>query len=380
MNKQLILKCLPLFSILCTIGTLIGFAVDRVSGRAISNFQFFKQGLTPDGIHYELRALRFIGINDYEALSSIRAQYEPTGFSVTEYFLNPDSWEAALVDPRLLFPLLSVIFVKFLGLAGFFIIPMACFALLVLSPLYFNYKFLDNGQKQFSFVLVILLMTSFYNKFNILANTTDGLSAFLIVILSLLLMKNYYKRESRWDYFLIPFFCLLACMTRQNEIYVSGLVIIFFLNKFSKDRKVATFITLNSFIFVSSWLIFSFARYKNYAIITNSSGQELGGTSLIKDVIGLILRFPQTLFIEFFQLFVRDIGVFMLLIIAILVSFSLKKITLVQQFFTWILFSGIILTSLNGSFGSGFRYAIPSIFIATFVILEKWNKQDEHNV
>ena len=210
MNKQLILKCLPLFSILCTIGTLIGFAVDRVSGRAISNFQFFKQGLTPDGIHYELRALRFIGINDYEALSSIRAQYEPTGFSVTEYFLNPDSWEAALVDPRLLFPLLSVIFVKFLGLAGFFIIPMACFALLVLSPLYFNYKFLDNGQKQFSFVLVILLMTSFYNKFNILANTTDGLSAFLIVILSLLLMKNYYKRESRWDYFLIPFFCLLA--------------------------------------------------------------------------------------------------------------------------------------------------------------------------
>ena len=380
MNKQLILKCLPLFSILCTIGTLIGFAVDRVSGRAISNFQFFKQGLTPDGIHYELRALRFIGINDYEALSSIRAQYEPTGFSVTEYFLNPDSWEAALVDPRLLFPLLSVIFVKFLGLAGFFIIPMACFALLVLSPLYFNYKFLDNGQKQFSFVLVILLMTSFYNKFNILANTTDGLSAFLIVILSLLLMKNYYKRESRWDYFLIPFFCLLACMTRQNEIYVSGLVIIFFLNKFSKDRKVATFITLNSFIFVSSWLIFSFARYKNYAIITNSSGQELGGTSLIKDIIGLILRFPQTLFIEFFQLFVRDIGVFMLLIIAILVSFSLKKITLVQQFFTWILFSGIILTSLNGSFGSGFRYAIPSIFIATFVILEKWNKQDEHNV
>ena len=380
MNKQLILKCLPLFSILCTIGTLIGFAVDRVSGRAISNFQFFKQGLTPDGIHYELRALRFIGINDYEALSSIRAQYEPTGFSVTEYFLNPDSWEAALVDPRLLFPLLSVIFVKFLGLAGFFIIPMACFALLVLSPLYFNYKFLDNGQKQFSFVLVILVMTSFYNKFNILANTTDGLSAFLIVILSLLLMKNYYKRESRWDYFLIPFFCLLACMTRQNEIYVSGLVIIFFLNKFSKDRKVATFITLNSFIFVSSWLIFSFARYKNYAIITNSSGQELGGTSLIKDIIGLILRFPQTLFIEFFQLFVRDIGVFMLLIIAILVSFSLKKITLVQQFFTWILFSGIILTSLNGSFGSGFRYAIPSIFIATFVILEKWNKQDEHNV
>ena len=183
MSKQLILKGLPLFSILCTIGTLIGFAVDRVSGRAISNFQFFKQGLTPDGIHYELRALRFIGINDYEALSSIRAQYEPTGFSVTEYFLNPESWEAALVDPRLLFPLLSVIFVKFLGLAGFFIIPMACFALLVLSPLYFNYKFLDNGQKQFSFVLVILLMSSFYNKFNILANTTDGLSAFLIVFL-----------------------------------------------------------------------------------------------------------------------------------------------------------------------------------------------------
>ena len=376
MSKQLILKGLPLFSILCTIGTLIGFAVDRVSGRAISNFQFFKQGLTPDGIHYELRALRFIGINDYEALSSIRAQYEPTGFSVTEYFLNPESWEAALVDPRLLFPLLSVIFVKFLGLAGFFIIPMACFALLVLSPLYFNYKFLDNGQKQFSFVLVILLMSSFYNKFNILANTTDGLSAFLIVFLTLLLMKKYYKRESRWDYFLIPFFCLLACMTRQNEIYVSGLVIIFFLNKFSKDRKVATVIALNSFIFVSSWLIFSFARYKNYAIITNSSGQELGGSSLINDIIGLFLKFPQTLSIEFFQLFVRDIGVFMLLIIAILVSFPLKRITLVQQFFAWILFSGIILTSLNGSFGSGFRYAIPSIFIATFVILENWNKQN----
>jgi hypothetical protein len=375
MTRNLLLKLLPAFSILATLGTLIGFAIDRVSGRAISNFQFFKQGLMPDGIHYEVRTLRFLGKVDSEILTSIGAQYKHTGLVVTEYFLNPDSWEAALVDPRILFSLLSIIFVKLLGLTGFFVVPMSCFALLSLSPLYFNKQFLDNRQKTLAFGLVLLLVGSFYAKFNLLANTTDGLSAFLIVQLVLLMLKNFYGKVSKWDTLTIPLTCLLACMTRQNEIYVAGLVLIFFFNKRRENRKVATFVTLNSLIMISIWFLYSFVNYNNYAIITDSSGESLGGASLVTDVLGLVFKLPQILAIESFQLLIRDVGVFVILLIAISLIFPLKSITITQQMFLWVMFSGILLTSVNGSFGSGFRYAMPCIYLAAFSILEFWSKR-----
>jgi hypothetical protein len=152
MTRKFLLKGIPVFSVIATLGTLIGFAVDRVAGRSLSNFQFFKQGLTPDGIHYEVRTLRFLGMNDLEILNTIGAQYKHTGFLVTDYFLYPDRWEAALVDPRLLLPLLSIVFVKIFGLTGFFIVPIVCFALLALSPFYFNARFLGSNQNQLSFV------------------------------------------------------------------------------------------------------------------------------------------------------------------------------------------------------------------------------------
>jgi len=377
MNRNLLLKLFPAFSIIATLGTLIGFAVDRVSGRAISNFQFFKQGLMPDGIHYEVRTLRFLGKVDSEILTSIGAQYKHTGLVVTEYFLSPDSWEAALVDPRILFPLLSIIFVKLFGLTGFFVVPMSCFALLSLSPLYFNKKFLGNRQKTLAFGLVLLLVGSFYAKFNILANTTDGLSAFLLVLLVLLILKNYHDDENRWDQFSIPLTCLLGCMTRQNEIYIAGLVLIFYFNKRRQNIKVARLIALNSVILTSIWFLYSYISYNNYAIITDSNGNSLGGASLITDALGLIIKLPQILAIESFQLLIRDVGVFAILLIALSLIFPLKKITITQQMFLWVMFSGILLTSVNGSFGSGFRYAMPCIYLATFSLMEFWSESNE---
>ena len=164
-------------------------------------------------------------------------------------------------------------------------------------------------------------------------------------------------------------------MTRQNEIYIFGLMIIFFLHKFGKDRKKAILITLNSTILIILWITFSFVKYNNYAIITDSSGQSLGGASLMNDILALVIRLPQTILIELFQLLIRDTGIFLLIIIAIIIIFPLKKITMLQQFFLWMLFSGILLTSVNGSLGSGFRYAMPSIFVSAFSVLEFWNKQ-----
>ena len=254
---------------------------------------------------------------------------------------------------------------------------MACFALLSLTPLYFNSRYLGNKQKALSFGLVLILVGSFYAKFNILANTTDGLSAFLVVLLVLFLIKNYSEKVAKWDLIVIPFICLLACMTRQNEIYIAGLILIFFFKKYRKNRKEAIFITLNSGILISIWLIYSFINYNNYAIITDSSGNSLGGANLVTDILGLLVKLPQTLMIESFQLLMRDVGVFLILVTAVLIIFPLKKITITQQMFLWVMFSGILLTSVNGSLGSGFRYAIPSIYLAAFSILEFWNKRHD---
>jgi len=41
-------------------GSICGLVIDRTSGRSLSNFEYFKKGLTPDGLHYSVQTLRIL--------------------------------------------------------------------------------------------------------------------------------------------------------------------------------------------------------------------------------------------------------------------------------------------------------------------------------
>lgn len=359
-----------LVSFLLSLGSIFGVVVDRVSGRSLDDIQFFKQGLTPDGVHYTVRTLRFLGFTDLSVLQSIKSQYSGTSIEITNYFLNPEPWESALVGPRLLYSILSTPFVKIFGLHGMFFVPVLSFLLLTLVPLYFNRVYLEDKRKLSSFFLTVILISSLYVKFNVLANTTDGLSTLLIVTLVLFLYRHFNHKRVKHAPLTLAFITLLTCMTRQNEIYVIGILSISLLAKSSSFPLRQKFLTIApSIAAIISWLIYSFHKYSNYRIITSSSGQSLIEDDPIRIVTGIVISIPKSAVFEVVQLWIRDPGLFLIVLAALGTILYSRKVTELDLYFLWTFVAGMTLTAINAGIGSGFRYALPSIFLGVFVLL-----------
>ena len=357
-------------ALLLSLGSICGLIIDRTSGRALSNFQFFKKGLTPDGLHYTVQTLRILDFSDTEIIKLLKSQYDATGIKVSEYFLNPAPWEAALVDPRVLYSFISVPFVKLFGTNGMFIVPIVSFMLLTVLPLLFTNYLSKNTLYFLAFSISVILLTSFYVKYNVLANTTDGLSSLLIValVLSLYLIQN--RNNSRFTCLGVASVCLMACITRQNEIYVFGILVIFLIlggmNSFK--RNFVTVIVASSTI--TSWLVYSFNEFGNYRLITSSDGTSLSSGNLLVALQDFVVDFPKTIFIELSQLWLRDQGVFLLILAAMFLLAYNKRIDFLGLSFLWCFLAGMSLTTINGGLGSGFRYVLPAIFLGAIVILE----------
>jgi hypothetical protein len=357
-------------ALLLSMGSIFGLIIDRTSGRALSNFEFFKKGLTPDGLHYSVHTLRILDFNDIEIIKALKSQYQVTGIKVSEYFLNPAPWEAALVDPRIFYSILSAPFVKLFGLNGMFIVPIICFTLLTTLPILFTKFFSKNKLYFLAFFISAVLLTSFYVKYNVLANTTDGLSSLLIVALVLALHLLQKTGTSRFGALGISIVCLMACTTRQNEIYVLGILMIFLISggfNSIKRNSITVFIASSTII---AWLVFSFLSFDNYRVITSSDGASLSTGNLLIVARDLIVDFPKTILIELSQLWLRDQGIFLLVLTSIFLIIYSQKLDFVGLSFLWCFLAGMTLTTINGGLGSGFRYVLPAIFLGALVILE----------
>ena len=357
-------------ALLLSMGSISGLVIDRTSGRTLSNFEFFKKGLTPDGLHYSVHTLRILEFSDIEIIKVLKSQYQATGIKVSEYFLNPEPWEAALVDPRIFYSFLSAPFVKLFGANGMFTVPIICFVLLTTLPLLFT-NFLSKNKLHFlAFFISAILLTSFYVKYNVLANTTDGLSSLLIVALVLALHFLQKRENSRFGAIGIAAISLMACITRQNEIYVFGILVIFLISGgFNSIRRNFVTVFISTFTIIA-WLVYSFLNFGNYDLITSSDGTSLSSGNLLIAIRDLAVDFPKTILIELSQLWLRDQGIFLLILTSIFLMMYNKKTDFVGLSFLWCFLAGMSLTTINGALGSGFRYALPAIFLGAIVILE----------
>jgi hypothetical protein len=358
-------------AIFLSLGSVFGIVIDRVTGRSLGNFEFFKQGLTPDGIHYSLRTLRFLNFSDFEALNQIKHQYLSTGITVSNYFLNPDPWERALVDPRILYSLLSTPFVALFGLNGMFAVPILSFLILTLMPMYYRLDSISREGQLLPFFLTVVLVGSLYVKFNVLANTTDGLSTLLIVVITIILYRHMSFRKVQKASLIISVLTLFACTTRQNEIFLIGILFAVLIpiaggETFKeKLRLIAPSVTIMFF-----WLWYSFYKFGNYKVITASNGKALNDGNLMVQIRDLLFSLPKTSIVEVIQLWLRDPGMFLLILIAFLIVITNRNMNYIKLCFGWTLISGMILTTINAGLGSGFRYALPAIFLGSIVIME----------
>lgn len=372
------------FLFITVIGSLLGWAVDRTEGRGLSHISTFKSGLSPDGIHYTVKTLRYLNVPESEILKKISQQYSETSIEITDYYLNPDDWEKALVDSRVLYSILSIPFVMLMGINGMFVIPIISYIFLINTPFLFRKLILRKQIRNFDLVLAFVIATSFYVKFNILSNTTDGLSTLLItsLILGLLYVIHHSKGTQShlkcMKYGVIPCISLAACATRQNEIFVFGLLYIFVKTAVNLSQSERVRIILITGIFNGLWLAYSWVRYDNYSVITSANGVNITETGFLRNVVDIFTRFPITFIVEISQLLVRDTSILILIVAGIYIMIkNFLKDKFLSLVFLWTLLSGIFLTTINGGLGSGFRYALASIFSATMVISKSIERENE---
>lgn len=334
-----------------------GLAIDRVSGRSLDDMAFFKGFLTPDGLLYTARTLEWLGQTPINVLADLRNLYSGTQIEVSTRAIIPPAWESALVDSRILYPFASIPFVYFLGPLGMLGVPILCYILIPLVTLFIAKSRIEL---RIAKVFCVAYCASFYTSYNLLKNTTEALASFLLLLFILLLVRGGLERElNLWSIhgFVIAILGVAVSATRQLDLVIISLYFIYFLfgpicGSWTRRASFFAIMTTPQII----WLIFSYNTYQNYAIVTRSDETQLGFNSL------LLLEFFQNcirvLVVEIGQFAIKD-GIFFVSVIYLGYKVMSSRSKLLTGWTVVALLSALVLTTVNGSLGSGIRYFQP---------------------
>jgi hypothetical protein len=328
----------------------------------IFEFDYFL--FQPDGAAYTYMALKYTGLSHLEAANEVISWYsvhaEPGSLLDLTFFSaesNPAVW--GLVNSRVVYPLLSAPFVLFLGVPGMLVVPTISFVALLFMILRLG-KMTNNYT--LSLMLVTLLTISPTISRWYVANITDGLlatilaAACLLVILRttnlvtpslflVLIIVGSFTRFSMPYWYAIGFFLLLTAKKRL-AILTFFLSTLCFLPSFLQGRKIGAFVPVRE-----------------------------GGT--IEKILYLPISAARVAFIEFAQLAALDRILLILIVGAIVVALSTWRNS-TSQLFLFFCLAGWLIGALNGTLGVNFRYQLPVLFPAVFVLLKELKIQMSH--
>lgn len=271
--------------------------------------------ISDDGIWYAWKSLTILGENEQVAADKVinwwndhREMYDPpfSKFEPQSDFKLQDKF----YGHRVIYPLLSALFVKYLGFFGLLVIPIFSFSAiwLLLTKLLIKKDFLA-----FYFPLVLLAGSSHYVP-NII--TTAGTDS----VLSLLILFFIYSCVKFWNdntrlIFYLNFTIFIGMFTRPSIIYWIFLSLIFIIvrhKSFNKKNiyKFGYFATLFLNIFICyyyielTWNSFSIVKqFKDYPTdYTISAILDRIFTSLSKDALTLITKDVNLLFMTLLTL------------------------------------------------------------------------------
>jgi hypothetical protein len=351
-------KYAKILTLILSIGVVVGKSIDRTVGRNldIQNFIFFDRFLTPDGALYLERSLFYLGFTRSERLETVTNFYMNNSFEITSYILEPDLWEKSLVYPRILYPVVSSFFIHFFGPIGSLVTPIIIFILIpqIMITMTSN----KNTIKLSALSMIILFTISFYVKYNLLANTTESLTTLILLLIyrKILQFENNSRSAKYLNSIYLALLSLLLSMTRQNEIFVFIILITWIAIKTRIKLTEKLKLSLPAMAIVLIWLYLSVLHFGNYSNLTNSSGETVN-FSLITLLL-LLTNLMKIFFIENLQLWVNDQALF---ILVCYYAYSIKKYNWnYEKILTLLIYSfGFILTGINGSLGSGYRYILP---------------------
>ena len=308
----------------------------------------------PDGVHYALRTLTWLGHNPSEAAQQISNWY--LNNSAKNVTINPASilpenspaW--GLVQPRLLYPALSMPFVALFGLPGMLAIP----AISLLVTMLVIYKLANT---RLGAPMSLILASSISLSPTILrwsvANLTDPLSMALFSFLPLIYIS---KLSRRVEFLSVSLLIFLTSITRFCLPIWLGVATFLLLNKKLRDSIYVTLLALAA------------------STQTLLAGTSVGllplesSNSLSHKLILLPISFLKIAVVELGQLAVLDRFLLCILVLATVSSiWQYKRES--SQLFLVIALAVWSLGAINGVFGVNFRYQLPLVPFMYWVII-----------
>ena len=308
----------------------------------------------PDGSHYTYRTLTFLGVDSNSAAERVVNWYQVHGIKHNVFlpsFLTPETsggW--SLSAPRVLYPFLSVPFVYLFGIPGMLVIPAASLALLVFCI----YRISElKGKQPIGFLLVLVLCTSPTVLRWMIANITDSLLAALFAVVALLLMS---KTTLQYWYWGMSFLIVSTSITRFSLPIWIGIAVVLWTNRM-RSQSLWVFV-LSAISFLPTFL------YMPSNAILPANAEE----GVLTKLVLLFKSFFRVGFIEVAQLGALDRILLALLVIALAISLRYPR-EIASKYFLAVLLAVWAIGAINGTLGVNFRYQMPLLGFASWVIL-----------
>ena len=309
----------------------------------------------PDGALYATKALDWSGYTETEAAKIVSNWYNiyafkfnnttPSDFYYSVHHLYPE------YSTRILYPLLSIPFIKLFGVPGMLAVP----ALSLLVVLLVILKIGIELAKPFIALLTLISVASSSTVIRwMMANTTDALLVGIFSVTAYCLVRKILF--SKW-YLVFGVLVILSGVTRISILFW---IAIAFVLVVQKTRRKAIFITVISVLIVIPTLL------------TNSDNSFLA-VEAQKNLRERFLLYPfyliKVTFYEFAQLFVMDRILFFLCTLSIYFSFKYfyKESS---KYLLLVLFAGLLTGAMNGTVGVNFRYQLPIITFVCWSIID----------
>jgi hypothetical protein len=308
----------------------------------------------PDGVHYTLRTLVWLGHTPLEAAEQISNWY--ANHSAKQVIINPQSilpenspvW--GLVKPRLLYPFLSLPFVSIFGIPGMLAIP--ALSLLVTMIIIFKLASLKLSPTLGTVFATSLVLSPTILRWSA-ANLTDPLSMALFSFVALLLCLE----NKTWKFYFI--FSLLILLTEINRFCLPIWLAIGLYLFIRKNYRLSIFTLIIS-------ILFSIPTLLQGSSVGLLPSEDSG--SVYAKVLLLPMSFVKIAIVEMGQLAVLD-----RFLLATLVAAAFSSIRYLEntssQLFLCVALAVWALGAINGVIGVNFRYQLPLIPFLYWVLI-----------
>lgn len=317
-------------------------------------------GFVPDSRYYVARAYHFAGSSQDEAAAIVKVFTDQRGWSpldATTLF----TWD--LVEPRIVYPLLSAPFVWLFGVRGMYVIPVLSMAFLILGMFAFASR--RYGARA-AFLSCLLVSVSFYMMWFGTAMLTEGLSAALGA--AILMTTPLHAERGRRALILCGVLIVALAFTRQAAVLPAGGIAGAWIGSVIAERRLRTpwapFAAVSVGLAVGvqllqSWIWPSFSVFTYYKQKTGTT--ELGeAVNAAPDVLWNIIVSDYNNYVD------RDRPLLILLALALVASVALIK-RAESHLFLGALGAAIVLNTLN-TVPTGFRYAMPILAFVMVVV------------